>query len=80
MEQLEHGIDPVTFTEWTPGDIDVKLHCTVVVPPEGKSSDDRHDPLRPEGIERLRLTFPDSPRILFAVTKPLEEPTVDGTA
>lgn len=56
------------------------MHCTVVVPPEGKSSDDGHDPLRPEGIERLRLTFPDSPRILFTVTKPLEEPTVNGTA
>ena len=36
--------------------------------------------MRPEVIERLRLTFPDSPRILFTVTKPLEEPTVNGTA
>ncbi|OLC82749.1 MAG: hypothetical protein AUJ08_06180 [Thaumarchaeota archaeon 13_1_40CM_3_50_5] len=63
-----------------PGTVDVNLHCTLEELPEDRLTDVGQDAVRPEGVETLKLTVPDSPCRLVTVTVLLpEDPALNET-
>ncbi len=65
---------------YVPGVVEANVQDAVAVPPDDSVTLEGQVPVRPEGVETLRLTGPDSPNRLIKVTVLVpEEPALNET-